>query len=40
LSISNFIRVFIHVMTVGWGYKDVLDRLEEKWNIEAQAFHG
>jgi len=27
-------------MTVGWGYKDVVDRLEEKWNIEAQAFHG
>jgi len=33
-------RVSIHLMTVGWGYKDVVDCLEEKRNIEAQAFHG
>lgn len=24
---------------VGWGYKDVVDRLEEKRKIKAQAFH-
>ncbi|TFL03617.1 ribosomal protein L16a [Pterulicium gracile] len=24
---------------VGWGYKDVIDRLEEKRKIKAQAFH-
>jgi hypothetical protein len=24
---------------VGWGYKDVVDRLEEKRKIRAQAFH-
>jgi large subunit ribosomal protein L13Ae len=24
---------------VGWGYKDVVDRLEEKRKIKAEAFH-
>jgi len=24
---------------VGWGYKDVVDRLEEKRKIRAKAFH-
>jgi len=24
---------------VGWGYKDVVDRLEEKRKIKAQAYH-
>jgi large subunit ribosomal protein L13Ae len=24
---------------VGWGYKDVVDRLEEKRRIKSQAFH-
>ena len=24
---------------VGWGYKDVVDHLEEKRKIKAQAFH-
>ena len=24
---------------VGWGYKDVVDRLEEKRKVKAQAFH-
>lgn len=24
---------------VGWGYKDVIDRLEEKRKVKAQAFH-
>jgi large subunit ribosomal protein L13Ae len=24
---------------VGWGYKDVVDRLEEKRKIKAKAFH-
>jgi large subunit ribosomal protein L13Ae len=24
---------------VGWGYKDIVDRLEEKRKIKAQAFH-
>jgi large subunit ribosomal protein L13Ae len=24
---------------VGWGYKDVVDRLEEKRKVKAAAFH-
>lgn len=37
LTNNSFTQRLSH--EVGWGYKDVVDRLEEKRKIKAQAFH-
>ena len=37
LTNNSFAQRLSH--EVGWGYKDVVDRLEEKRKIKAQAFH-
>lgn len=37
LYIISFIQRLSH--EVGWGYKDVVDRLEEKRKIKAKAFY-